>query len=332
MTLLVLQFLICAAVVIWSGGRLARYGEPIAECTGLGSTWIGLLLMAAVTSLPELITGASAVALFGAADIAAGDALGSCMFNLVILALLAGCTRASPSVGLHPGHVLSAAFGIVQLGLVLLALAAGAVAPVLGWVGLHSLLFLGVWVLAMRVLLQFERRRTVESSTQLAAAVPWDPARKRRLFTLYAATAALLVAAAVVLPGLAEELARRTGLSQSLVGGLFVAAITSLPEVAVSWAAARVGALDMAAANLLGSNIFNVAILGLNDFLYTDGSLLVAVSPVHGATAATALTMTAVSIIALSAGASPKRRGFGWDSWVNLSLYGTCIALLARLR
>lgn len=114
---LLLQFVVCTAVILMAGVRLSRYGDIIAEKTGLGGIWIGVVLLATVTSLPELITGASAVVLVGAPEIAAGDAIGSCMFNLVILAFLDFRHPAPLSASIHQGHVLAAAFGIVQLGL-----------------------------------------------------------------------------------------------------------------------------------------------------------------------------------------------------------------------
>src|SRR5574342_315577 len=91
-----LQFALCAGVIFFAGARLSYYGDVLADKTGLGRTWIGVALLASVTSLPELITGISSVALVGVPDIAAGDALGSCMFNVVIIALLDLMGGASP--------------------------------------------------------------------------------------------------------------------------------------------------------------------------------------------------------------------------------------------
>lgn len=68
--------------------RLSRYGDAIATLTGLSRNWVGLILLATVTSLPELVTGLSAVTVAAAPDIAVGDALGSCVFNLAILAMI----------------------------------------------------------------------------------------------------------------------------------------------------------------------------------------------------------------------------------------------------
>ena len=58
-----LGFTLCAAVIVFSGIKLAKYGDKIADLTGMGKAWVGLILMASVTSLPELITGISAVAI-----------------------------------------------------------------------------------------------------------------------------------------------------------------------------------------------------------------------------------------------------------------------------
>lgn len=65
------QFISCAILIILTSSQLSRYGDVIAEKTGLGRAWIGAILIAGVTSLPELASGVSAVvwlqALFSAA-------------------------------------------------------------------------------------------------------------------------------------------------------------------------------------------------------------------------------------------------------------------------
>jgi len=113
-----IAFVVCTAVIVYAGSRLAKYGDIIAEKTGLGRAWIGLVLMAAVTSLPELITGISAVTFAGVPDIAVEDVLGSCVFNMLILAFLDAIYRPMPiSAKAHQGNVLSAGFGILLLSI-----------------------------------------------------------------------------------------------------------------------------------------------------------------------------------------------------------------------
>jgi len=323
-------FFLCALVVMAAGTRLSRYGDVIADKTGLGGMWIGVLLMSTVTSLPELVSGASAVVLFHTPEIAVGDIAGSCMFNLAILAFLDFRDPAPLSARIHQGHVLVAAFGLLQLGVVALAMLAGTRGLAVGWVGVESALFLSIHVLAMRMMFSAERRRQAAMNV-VAAEAHGEDMTLGHAIVRYAASAAVLVGAAIFLPGLAERLARLTGLEQSFVGSLFMATATSMPEVVVSIAAARIGAIDMAVGNLFGSNVFNVAILGLDDVLYTPGPLLTAVSPAHLVTIVSAMLMTAIAIIGVTYRAQRKRFRLSWEAIAMLGVYAAGLTLLWRL-
>ena len=72
-----LSLLACLVVIGFAGVRLSRYGDIIAEKTGLSRGWVGLILLASVTSLPELVTGVSAVTVANVPDIAVGNILGA---------------------------------------------------------------------------------------------------------------------------------------------------------------------------------------------------------------------------------------------------------------
>ena len=108
------------------------------------------------------------------------------------------------------------------------------------------------------------------------------------------------------------------GWHRSFVGTLLVGSATSLPELAVSIAALRIGALDMAVANLLGSNLFNVVILAVDDMLFRPGPLLSNVSPMHAASALSAVVMTGIVIVGLLC--RPQTRLAGAMGWVGLGL------------
>jgi cation:H+ antiporter len=131
-----LQFLGAAVVIVLAGVRLARYGDVLGEKTGLGRSWIGVVLLAATTSLPELFTGFGATALLPLPDIAIGDVLGSCMFNLLILSFMDAIQPEPISARAHQGHALSIGFGLLLLGIAGLGLLGGGRLPALGWVGL----------------------------------------------------------------------------------------------------------------------------------------------------------------------------------------------------
>jgi len=326
-----LEFALAAAIIVFAGIRLSRYGDVIAEKTGLGRTWIGVLLMAAVTSLPELITGASSVILFDVPNIAVGDVLGSCMFNLLILAMLDVHTGYSIplSTRAHRGHVVTAAFGVLLLGIASLSLAAPSAVPQIGWFGASSVLFIVIYFVAMRTIYLDERRRIIH---EVAEQAQYGEISKSRAFTLYALNAALVIAAATYLPSIGERIAESTGLGRTFVGTFFIAIATSLPEIVVSVAAVKMGAIDLAVGNLLGSNVFNIWILGLDDLLYRKGPLLSHVTPTHLISAISAIVMTSIALIGLSYRAEQKRLFLAWDSLGIAVVYAIGTYVLYSLR
>lgn len=323
------QFALVTLVILFSGSRLSIYGDIIAARTGLGGAWVGLVLVATVTSLPELVTGASAVALYGAPDIAMGDALGSCMFNLLLLFILDAMDRTQPlSARMHQGHVLTAGFCIVLLALVVTGLALGGRLPAVGWVSPISIATAVVYIVAVRMVFRFEQRRLAEFVAEVAEPAARHQDSLRRVVALYTLNAAVVVAAALLLPGLAKEVAILAGLSESIVGILFVAIATSVPELAVGVAALRIGATDLVFGNIFGSNLFNMVVLSIDDAVLFQGSLYAVASPANIIAACAAMTMTTVAIIGLTYRIPHKRLPIAWDSLSIAVVYVTAIVLL----
>lgn len=310
-----LQFLLCAAVITVAGTQLSKYGDVIAEKTGLGRTWIGIVLLASVTSLPELITGASAMLVYDLPDIAAGDVFGSCAFNLLIIALLDYRVDGPPlSARAQQGQVLTAAFGLLLLGIAGLGVAAGARMPAVGWVGLTSPLLLVLYLVAIRLAYLYERRRLATLISDVAEEARYRHLSLRQALARYALNAGVVVVAATWLPHLGDRIATITGLGGTFAGSIFVALATSLPEVVVSFAAVRMGAVDLAVGNLFGSNLFNMGILAVDDMLYLRGPLLAQVAEAHLITVLTALMMTAIAIIGLTYRSTHRNRWGSWDA------------------
>lgn len=315
-----LSLLVCLVVIGIAGWRLSRYGDILAEKTGLSASWIGLILLATATSLPELATGISAVAVASAPDIAAGDVLGSTVFNLLILVVLdAFYRRESLYTRAAQGHILSAALGALLIGIsgFSLLLDQAGFSPSLGHVGLYSPLIVIVYVAAMRAVFQYERRTLAEFTE--AALARYPDITTRQAWIGYGVAASAIVAAGSWLPFVAKALAVQMGWEQSFVGTLLVAAITSAPEAAVTLSALRIGAVDMAIANLLGSNLFNIAILAIDDLFYAPGPLLAAINPSHAITALTAVMMSALVIVGLIY--RPKGRDVVGLSWISVGLF-----------
>lgn len=313
-----LQFGLCTALIGYAGLRLSRYGDAIAALTGMSRNWVGLILLATVTSLPELVTGVSAVTIASAPDIAIGDVLGSCVFNLAILAGIDLFYRRGALYAVASGgHVMSAGFGVLALAGIALAilLARQGVLPTLGHVSIASLFIVLLYLVAMRSLYITEKRRgspTAASSTHGASM------SLRQALLGYAAAAVVIVGAGIWLPQIGVELARQMGWSHSFVGTLFIAFATSMPELATTWGAVRIGAIDMALGNLLGSNLFDVLILAIDDVAYLPGSIFANVQPVNALSALTACMMSGAVVVALTY--RPVSRIWNTVNWVSLFL------------
>lgn len=311
-----LQFVLCAGLIGMAGVRLSRYGDAIATHTGLSRNWVGLILLATVTSLPELVTGLSAVTVAAAPDIAVGDVLGSCVFNLMILALIDILYRqGSLYQKAGPGHVVSAGFGVILLAGAGLAVLLGAqgMMPAMGHISVASVLLLGVYLVAMRTIYVLEQHHPARAEE----AAPPAMTLKAALMG-YGMASIVIVGAGIWLPIIGVELARLMGWNHSFVGTLFIAFATSVPELATTWGAVRIGAIDMALGNLLGSNLFDVLILSLDDVAYVSGPIYARVSPVHAASAFIACLMSAIVIVSLAS--HPTRRVARIASWSSLAL------------
>lgn len=311
-----LQFVLCAGLIGFAGVRLSRYGDAIAALTGLSRNWVGLILLATVTSLPELATGLSAVTVAGAPDIAVGDALGACVLNLTIFALIDVLYRqGSLYKEVSPGHVVSAGFGVLLLAGAGLAVLLGAqgMMPSIGHISVASLLLLGVYLVAMRTIYVIEQRHPARTEEAASPAMTLKAALMG-----YGMASIVIVGAGIWLPIIGVELARLMGWTHSFVGTLFIALATTVPELATTWGAVRIGALDMALGNLLGSNLFDVLILALDDVAYVKGPIYAQLSPVHAASAITACLMSAIVIVSLAS--RPSRRVAHIASWSSLAL------------
>lgn len=325
----VIGFLGCAVLIFFAGRKLSVYGDQLAETTGISKGWIGIILMASVTSLPELMVGISSVALVASADLAVGDIIGSCAFNLGILAILDALAPSRKSLfGIaSQTHILNAGLGIILISMVGLALYIPHDIALTPWIAGSSVLFILVYLLSVRFIYQNEKNHFPEQRAENKPAGPlW------KIIAPFIGYASVIIASALALPHFAEQIALAFGLKESFVGTFFLAVSTSMPEVAVSIAAVRMGSIDMAVGNLLGSNIFNVLILGIDDLFYKKGLLLKHASPVHLISVLSTILMSAVVVIGLSYHAKGKRFFVAGDAVLIFLIYLINLILIYQFK
>jgi cation:H+ antiporter len=315
-----IEFAIAAALTGAAGAAITRSADVISAKTGLPRSWVGLILLAFVTSLPELVTSASAVTIADAPNIAVGEIFGSCVFNLVLLSLLDFLhRRESVYRSAAQGHILSAGFGIVLIGFAGLniLLSQNGFDFSLGPVGIYTPVIVVLYFVAVRSVYSYERRSLPTQERE--AEDRHKGASLRNAILTYTLGAAVVTGAGVWLPFIATDMADVMGWHRTFVGTLFVAGVTSLPEAAVTVFALRLGSVDMAIANLLGSNLFDIAILAIDDLLFVKGPLFDHVAPSHAVSATSAVIMTGIVIIGVLY--RPNARLLKAVGWISLGLF-----------
>ncbi|MCC7466887.1 MAG: sodium:calcium antiporter [Saprospiraceae bacterium] len=323
-------FALCAIIIFFAGKKLSHYGDLLAEMTGLGKAWIGLILMSAVTSLPELMVGISSVTIVRSADLAVGDILGSCAFNLGILSIMDVFTpRKNPLLGsVSQSHILACALGIMLIAVAGMGLFLDVDYLLTPSIGITSLSFAILYFFSVKIIYDYQQNHPVAS---LESSDPTAKKDLKKVVLNYAMFATIIIVTALALPHFAEQIAEATGLGKSFVGTLFLAISTSLPEVAVSLAAIRLGSTDMAVGNLLGSNIFNIFILFLDDVFYTPGHILKDASDAHISSVFFVVLMSATAIIGLIFPAKEKKWYMGLDTLTIFLFYILNMILLYQL-
>ncbi|MDE2986800.1 MAG: sodium:calcium antiporter [Chloroflexota bacterium] len=306
MALLWLQFVASAVLILLAAHFLASSADTVAERTGLGRSFIGVVMLATATSLPELATGISAIAWLDAPDLAIGDAFGSNLFNLLIIGLadiywqngpvLNAVTRTSVMIG---------ALGAGLIGLATLAIFVYSATDLTSdwYLSPFTIVLILGFIAAMFLIYRHDRQ--MQEATEATDPAPQpQPDRTHhslsRALLIYTLSAAVVVAAAVWLSNTGEQIAETMHWEESFVGTQFLAISTSLPEIGTSFAALRLNAPDLAITNVLGSNVFNMGIvLFFDDIAFTDGAIWSAVSTVHIISGLIALLMTMIVIVGI---------------------------------
>jgi cation:H+ antiporter len=239
-----------------SGELLLRGAVGLARIFGLSPLLIGLTVVAAATSMPELMVTVTA-SLGGLTDVGVGNVIGSNIANILLILGAAAVIRPIPT---HPRVVRRDAGAV----LIATALFIGfGVAGPLGWVhGAVMIALLGfyLWFSYRNEVAAVSRDQTPGAEADLSD-LGWTPAGTGLALGTVAAGAGGLVLGSDLLVEGAVTIARAAGISESVIGLTLIAFGTSLPELATAVIAARHGHTALALGNALGSNIFNILLV-----------------------------------------------------------------------
>jgi cation:H+ antiporter len=220
-----------AAIVVWiAGARLAALADALAERTGLGRALLGLLLLAGVTSLPEVATSFTAAGI-GDAPLAINNLLGSVVMQVALLALadFIFSRHALTAIVPDPIVILQGALNVCLLATVAVA----ALAPEVAFLGAGA----WTWGLLAASLLSFYKlvesggrqpwiasNKTDLSEQSGAREMPEGSAAK--LIAQIAGIGVVILTAGAIVALSGQAIAEQSGLGSSFFGYVFVAIST----------------------------------------------------------------------------------------------------------
>ncbi len=315
---LVLYFVLLSAIICFSGVKLTKTVDKLSDETGIGRGFLGVFLLALITSSPELFATTTA-AVIGNTDLSLGNILGSNVFNLTMLfwadVFLLGSVLTKDvsikSIASGLGSLLM--LGLLGLGMVLAAM--NIYMPVLG-MPLIDWVLLGTYIF----LLYYTWKKEDDNSAGENQKQDGDV---RLLWIKVAVYSAAIIIAGILISIVCDKISHlQVGgveLGGTLAGSVLLGMATSLPEMSVTISAVRLGAIDMAVGNVFGSNMFNEIIVFFAD-LFGKASILSA-SLVQVFSVCTIVAMSAVFLI-FAVNKSPRKFfSIGLSSLIIGSMY-----------
>lgn len=327
LTISIGTFAVAAFVIAIVGTKMTKIADRLADRTGLGEALVGALFLGGSTSLPGIVTSVTTAA-GGHAELAISNALGGIAAQTAFLGL---ADLVYPQANLE--HAAASAANLSQgtLLITLLALPLLAIAtPQVTLWNIHpaSFVILLAYVFGLHLISSAKETPmwspTRTRETRLDEVEPDEDNNRSSLTSLwlrFALYALIIAVAGYVVAQSGVAIAEQTGISESVVGGLFTAVSTSLPELVTSVAAVKQGALTLAVGDIIGGNSFDVLFVAFADFAYREGSIYHALTQSQSFIIALTILMTGILLMGLLRREKHGIGNIGFESFLILILY-----------
>lgn len=255
-----------AVCVVFFSIKLANYVDLIDKKTDLSGAFIGGVILAAVTSLPELFTSISAVLFVKQPDLVMGNILGSNLFNMCILggaALIAAKSLCRSTIG--SSHFKTTVITFIMFAIMMLPVVFKKDYTVVG-ISVYSIILLVLYACSIKFMAGDSAESEGEDTSDLTL---------KQIIIRFVIMAVLLVVASIFITIAADHLSEEFKLGKTVGGALFLGVATSLPELTSSIALIRKGNFNACAGNVMGSGVFNFCIISVADILYRGGSVYI---------------------------------------------------------
>ena len=331
----VLAAIFCASAlaIVLGGTRMSGLADRLADRTGIGEAVAGAVLLGIATSLSGTVASVSAAA-GGHASLAVSNAVGGIAAQSLFL-VIADLTYRKANLehaAADANNLIQAALLVVMLSLPLAAF----FAPPFSLLGVHpvSIVLIAVYLFFLRQTMRVSEApmwrpaRTEHTRIDLPETEAPGSASTAVLVMRFAALMGFVGVAGWSIAGSGVVLAGRIGMSETVLGALFIATITSMPELVTTLAAVRRGALQLAVGGIIGGNSFDVLFLSLSDVAYREGSIYHAMEGRDALLIVAGIAITGTLLLGLL---MRDRKGVGFEGLSIIVLYALTVGIQIAL-
>ncbi len=258
-------YIALVAGVIGFSIKLSFYVDELDKKTNLSGAFLGGVMLAAVTSLPELFTSISSTVFLNDVNLVSGNILGSNIFNLTIL----GCLVLSGIKAFQKSTITASHRNTLKLLMIIYGIIF--TANIIG----RDFTFFGVSFFSIAILLLYVRgakTMSVDENSEETGESTCDLTVKQIMVRFVILSLGLIICS-IAITMVTDLIAKELNLGVTLAGALLLGVATSLPELTSSIALVKKGNFNAMTGNILGSNLFNCGILFLADIMYIKGSI-----------------------------------------------------------
>lgn len=256
-----LLYALSGALLVYFSIKCADYVDLLDKKTDLSGAFIGGVILAAVTSLPELVTSISSIYVVHNEELIIGNVLGSNIFNLCIFgAATALSVKAFSKAGVGKSHFVTLICTIIADILMVATLMIDPKYTRIPYININaaSLVILVIYFISLKYLSGDETKNEEEENSPLTV---------KQIVVRFVFTSLGLVGMSIIVTYFTDMIQEKINLGASLAGAIFLGVVTSLPELASSVTLVRKHNFNAMVGNVLGSNMFNFTIFSIADFI-----------------------------------------------------------------
>lgn len=245
-------FLFLAGLTVFLSFRLSYYADLLNKTTNISGVFIGGILLAGITSLPELVTCLSSIFLNNP-YLAIGDILGSNFFNIAMMCFFDILFIKTMFYNYTKNRYYLIYVLLILNYLIMYLFMGGTFNLEIFNIGLPSFIIIITYIFYLKNAKEEETKKEVKTT-------------KEHVLLKFFLVGLFMVIVSILLTLVVNLIAgKNPNVASSFIGAILLGITTSMPEVITFIALVKMKSFDLALSDIIGSNLFNLLILAIGD-------------------------------------------------------------------